>query len=272
VMQSLPPPRLQEQVLHRVLATWWAPYNALMAADQSSGRYRIIRHIQRPAPDVLERLRGRPANHFTGPFTLGHELAMDPAIKPIRDDMYVFGPAVTVRPGPGDHLMSMYATMLAQPGDVVVVEGGGRTDVAIWGFGMSRSLKIRNLAGVVVDGMVLDRKGLLTIDAAVFARGANAGWGTRTLPGSINVPIVCGGRTVCPGDLIVGDADGVVVVPRERVPEAESLVTAYNDDLAKRAAQLREGTRAYFEIVGLQDVIDALHIPEFDHDPTGQPS
>jgi 4-hydroxy-4-methyl-2-oxoglutarate aldolase len=194
---------------------------------------------------------------------------MDPAIKPIRDDMYVFGPAITVRPAPGDHLISMYATMLARPGDVIVVEGGGRVDIAIWGFGMSRSLKIRNLAGVVVDGMVLDRKGLLGIDVPVFARGANAGWGTRSQPGSINVPIVCGGRNVFPGDLIVGDADGVVVVPRERVHEAESLVSAYNRDLAQRAAELREGTRAYFEIVGLQEVIAALQIPEFDRDPNG---
>ena len=237
------------------------------ASAGAGAGHRIVRQIPRPEAALLDRLRGRPANHFSGPFTLGHEIALNPAIKPIRDDMYLFGPAVTVRPGPGDHLMSMYATMLAQPGDVIVVEGNGRTDIAIWGFGMSRSLKIRNLAGVVVDGMVLDRKGLLNIDVAVFARGANAGWGTRNQPGSINVPVTCGGRTVFPGDLIVGDADGVVVVPRERVEEAVSLVTAYNDGLAERAAALREGNRAYFEIVGLQEVVNKLGIPELDRDP-----
>jgi len=136
------------------------------------------------------------------------------------------GPAVTVKTRPGDNLMIFKAIALAQAGDVLVVDGGGDLRNALVGGIMRQRMITAGLAGIVVDGAVRDLSELRQGGLPVFARGHSPQGGTREGPGEINVAISCCGMVVCPGDLVVGDADGVVPVPNDRIAETLQHVRA----------------------------------------------
>lgn len=140
---------------------------------------------------------------------------------------YLAGPALTIRTRPSDNLMVHRALDLAEPGDVLVVDACGGSDHAIIGGLMARYASHRGIAGIVIDGAVRDVEDLVNLGLPVFARGVNPNGPYKDGPGEINTPISCGGEAVLPGDLILGDADGVAVVPQgdaERVErDAEAL-------------------------------------------------
>ncbi|QVQ52647.1 RraA family protein [Spiractinospora alimapuensis] len=133
---------------------------------------------------------------------------------------YLAGIAITVRTRPSDNLMVHRALDLAEPGDVLVVDACGGSAHAIIGGLMARYASHRGIAGIVVDGAVRDVEDLNALGLPVFARGLNPNGPYKDGPGEINTPIGCGGEAVLPGDLILGDADGVVVVPQG---DAESV-------------------------------------------------
>jgi 4-hydroxy-4-methyl-2-oxoglutarate aldolase len=122
----------------------------------------------------------------------------------------------------GCNLLSHKAIYVAQPGDVIVFDARGHVDTSVWGYLQTRACQIRQLAGVVIDGSVRDsaeirKSGFPVFCAGVSSLGPHKGWADR-----INVPIQCGGVPVVPGDIIIGDDDGVVVVPKgsaERVAQ-----------------------------------------------------
>lgn len=146
----------------------------------------------------------------------GRRHVMDGAIRPLRRDWRIAGPAITVAAeDPSDTLASQVATQLLQPGDIIVVEGAGRMDRAAWGATMAWAAKEAGCAGIIVDGAVLTTELLIDQEGLpIFARGSVPGHNRDTGPGSINVPIICGGVIVNPGDLIIADEDGVVSLPR----------------------------------------------------------
>ena len=129
------------------------------------------------------------------------------------------GPALTVRTRPGDNLVVHRALDLAEPGDVLVVDGGGALDRALLGELMTRWATARGLAALVVDGAVRDVEGLAAGPLPVLARGINHLGPYKVGPGEIGGPVHAGGTVVRSGDVVVTDADGVVVVPRERLAE-----------------------------------------------------
>ncbi len=129
------------------------------------------------------------------------------------------GPALTVRVRPGDNLFLAKAIDLAQPGDVVVVDAGGGLNVAMVGGMMTKYAVFRRIEALVVDGAVRDVQELAATDLAVVARGISPNGPFKTGPGEIGYPIACGGISIASGDLVVGDHDGVVVVPRESVAQ-----------------------------------------------------
>ena len=131
------------------------------------------------------------------------------------------GPALTVRVRPGDNLFLHKAIDLAKPGDVIVVDAGGALNTAILGALMSNYAKTRGVQALVVDGAIRDVEELAALDLAVVARGATPNGPFKTGPGEIGYSIACGGLSVAPGDLLIGDQDGVLVVPRE---EAASIL------------------------------------------------
>ena len=134
--------------------------------------------------------------------------------------LQLLGPAVTVKVYPGDNLMVHKSLDVAQPGDVVVVDTGGARITAALGDLVSTKARHRGIAGFVVDGLIRDLPGILELrDFPVFARGITPVGPLHRGPGEINHPICAGGIVVHPGDVIVGDRNGVVVVPREAAPE-----------------------------------------------------
>jgi RraA family protein len=124
------------------------------------------------------------------------------------------GPACTVRVFPGDNLMVHKSLDVAKPGDVVVVAAGGSPMNAILGDIVCTKAKHRQIAGFIVDGLIRDLPGIIELDFPVFARGTTPIGPLHRGPGEINFPIACGGVVVNPGDLIIGDAAGTVVIPQ----------------------------------------------------------
>jgi RraA family protein len=145
---------------------------------------------------------------------------MDPTIQCLTGSHHVLcGPACTVKVFPGDNLMVHKALDVAHPGDIIVVDAGGSTQNAVMGDLVSTKAKHREIAGFVVDGLIRDLPGILPLDFPVFARGVTPIGPLHRGPGEINFPICCGGVVVNPGDLVVADAAGIIVVPREIASE-----------------------------------------------------
>jgi regulator of RNase E activity RraA len=178
--------------------------------------------IERPPAELIERFAKHDAAKVAD--AMGGYGIVDPTIKPIQPGMFVVGPAVTVLTRPGDALYVIRAADVAQPGDVIVISGGGCADLAVIGDGIAYYMKTaRKIAGVIADAAVRDVKGIRELEFPTFARAATVRFGGAQGPGAINVPIAIGGVPVNPGDIIIGDDDGVVVVPRE---DAERVIEA----------------------------------------------
>jgi regulator of RNase E activity RraA len=177
---------------------------------------------------VIEGFRDVP------PATIGHTRTtgfVDPAIRPIyRLRRVVVGPAVTLKLAPGDVTHTRKALELLCEGQVLVIDAGGAGPAACWGEMTSLGAKVRKAAGVIIDGLVTDVVEIEAMDVPTWSRGVAALVGRRLgREGGANLPIQCGGVVVDPGDLIVADDNGIVVI---RPDEAEAVYTearAYED-------------------------------------------
>ena len=143
---------------------------------------------------------------------------MDPGIQS-RSRLPLCGLAVTVLCRPGDNLMVHKALQVAEPGDIVVVNTCGNTTSAVFGELMCHTAAAKKLGGIVVDGAIRDVDGITRLGFPAFSRTVCAGGCDKDGPGEINVPIACGSTVVMPGDIVVGDDDGVAVVPRDSAEE-----------------------------------------------------
>lgn len=171
----------------------------------------------------------------------GRRGALDGRIAPLSPSMRMAGPAFTVEVRPGDNLMIHAAMAMARPGDVLVIDGKGDTTCALMGSIMLNACKKLGLAGVVIDAAVRDTEELRELGFPVYAVGANPNGPTKFIPGRINWPISCGGVAIRPGDLIVGDADGVVAVEREKAASLLDLAAGKVADEKKRIADILSG-------------------------------
>ena len=171
----------------------------------------------------------------------GRRGTMHGRIAPVSPDMILSGPAFTVEVRPGDNLMIHAAISMAQPGDILVIDGKGDLTAALMGTLMLSACKQRGLGGVVVDAAIRDRLDLLELGFPVFSAGFNPAGPTKFVPGRINHPISAGGVSINPGDLIVGDADGVVVIEREKAPSMLPLAEKKVADEASRMAAIQRG-------------------------------
>ncbi|MCM3691328.1 RraA family protein [Neobacillus niacini] len=157
---------------------------------------------------------------------------LHPTIKPLKDEYKVAGRAFTVKIPIGENLAVLEAISKAKPGDILVVDAKGDQYRAIAGdfvVGMAQTLGI---GGLVVDGVIRDIIGVKALNFPVFSRGTTVAASSKAGVGEVNVPISCGGVSVNPGDIIVGDADGVVVIPQVREKEilANSLEKMKKDE------------------------------------------
>lgn len=170
--------------------------------------------------------------------------AMDAAIKPLADvqGMRRFvGLALTCWYGPNDNLALMAAIAEAEAGEVIVAASEGFTGAAMAGdlaTGMARN---RGVAALVTDGMVRDRDGVIAVGLPVFCRGVTPNSCVRSGPGTVGLPVVAGGVPVATGDLVLGDADGVVVVPQARITEIAARLETIRAAEQGLEAAVRDG-------------------------------
>jgi len=157
-----------------------------------------------------------------------------------RGGQKLCGPALTVRVAPGDNLMVQQALDLARPGDVIVVDGGGFIFQALVGEIMGTHARRRGIAGFVIDGAVRDIDFIAAGALPVYAAGVTPRGPSRVGPGEINVPVSIAGMVVRPGDIVVGDADGVVAVP---LADAPQVIEAARALAAKEEATLQAVAR-----------------------------
>lgn len=143
--------------------------------------------------------------------------ALPSGIKPLSATMRICGPAVTVHSPPGDNIMLHEAIIAAQSGDVLVVEVSGHYEAGYWGDIMTHAAKQRKIQGLIINGCVRDSKEIIDSEFPVFSRGICIRGTTKHGGGSINHLITIGDTVISPGDLVVGDGDGVVVLPRLEV-------------------------------------------------------
>lgn len=175
----------------------------------------ITEDFPRPEQSIVERAGAyRTAELSDG---MNRFNAMHHAIKPLGPGMALAGPALTVRLRAADNLFLIKAALMAQPGDVLVVDVGGDCSNAVMGDVIARLARARGIAGIVVDGAVRDLASCLDVGLPVFARCITPAGPDKDGPGHINGAIACGGLSVRPGDIIVGDDDGVVVLPQGSV-------------------------------------------------------
>lgn len=151
--------------------------------------------------------------------SMGRYGAMKPFIKPISYGKRMGGRAVTVQTYRSDNLMLHVALEMAQEGDVLVVDAGEITNAGLWGGLMTQMACIKKLAGVVIDGAVRDIEELIESGLPIYSKSISPLGGFKLDGGSVNVDISCGGVVVSPGDIIIGDDDGVAVIPIDRAEE-----------------------------------------------------
>jgi len=174
---------------------------------------RINKSFLRTDPEVVELFRDAPTANIAD--VTGRLFAMDARISPMGKAKKLLGQALTVRSSIADNFIFHKALSLAQPGDVIVVNACGDTNHSICGDVMFRFAISRGVAGIVVDGCIRDLDFLLESDFPVFAIGATPRGPYKNPVGEVNTDIACGGQVIHPGDIIVGDVDGVVVVPQQ---------------------------------------------------------
>nr|WP_264741179.1 RraA family protein [Cytobacillus firmus] len=148
---------------------------------------------------------------------LGCTGSMDYKVKPVSSGMKVVGTALTIEMRAGDNLFLHQGIYCGGEGYVLVADGKGHTGNAYLGELMAGAAKALGLEGIVIDGLVRDKEMLSNIGLPIFAKGFIPNGPFKDGPGAINIPISCAGVTVHPGDLIVGDEDGVVVIPKEKI-------------------------------------------------------
>jgi 4-hydroxy-4-methyl-2-oxoglutarate aldolase len=183
----------------------------------------IVSEIDRVAAEIVDKARGLSSATV---HEAGGKIGVVPSsIKPIHPEFRICGPTVVVHSPPGDNLWLHYAILVAQPGDVLLVYCEGAYDYGYWGEVMSTAAAARKLGGLVIDGCVRDFTLLQEVGFPVFARGLCIR-GTakdRNAYGAINRKLRIEGLTIEAGDLVIGDNDGVVVVPKQ---DAASVVEA----------------------------------------------
>ena len=211
--------------------------------------FRVFTKRNLPPKELIEAYKALPAANIAD--CMGRLSALNSEIrlmnKPFSGSMA--GPALTVKTRPGDNLMLHKALNMAVEGDVIIVSNGGDRSQSLMGEIMAIYGKYKKLAGFVFDGPIRDVDALRDLGIPVYATGSTPGGPYKEGPGEINVPIACGNIHVNPGDIVVGDTDGVIVIPRldaAALLEAAEKFSA-NDKAKVEAAKNGTADRSWVE-------------------------
>ena len=184
----------------------------------------------------------------------GRSGLLRPYLRPIYPTARVAGSAVTVLCAPGDNLMIHAAMAVVQPGDVLVVGTFSDSTDGMFGELLAESSRAHGVAGLVIDAGVRDTAEITALEFPVWSKAISAQGTSKTIPGSVNVPIVCAGASISPGDVIVGDADGVVMVPRDSAPAVVAAVDELRAKEERTRIRLKAGELG-LDIYELRDVL-----------------
>ncbi|MGH8669908.1 MAG: RraA family protein [Burkholderiales bacterium] len=200
-----------------------------------SAAMRILEIPRRPDPRLVAEFAKMVTPHLSD--SMERLYAGGPQLRPMYKGGTLAGPAFTVKTAPGDNLLVHKALDTARPGDVIVVDAGGFADHAIIGELMAARAMQRGIAGLVIWGAIRDSAELGAGSYPVFACAVTHRGPYKNGPGEINVPIAMGGMPVNPGDIIVGDADGLVAIPQD---QAERILASAKSILEKETASMQQ--------------------------------
>ena len=215
----------------------------------------VITRFQRPNPSLIQSFTGLGvATVYEAAGRIG---SVDPGIKPLATGVRILGPAFTVLCHPQDNLMLHKALQLAQPGDVLVASTCGHFHAGYWGGLMATSAMAKGLAGLAIDGCVRDSAEMVQMGFPVFSRGTCIRGTTKGVLGKINHPLLFGEVLVHPGDLVLGDDDGMVVIPQAQIPQVLEASNRRVEAEEAKAGKLRQGTSSV-ELNKLDPVFESL--------------
>lgn len=187
--------------------------------------FRVFEDFERPDKNLIEAFRELPVANIDD--NMGRIACVDASIKPYNKAK-LLGPAFTVKAPQGDNLMFHKALDMAKEGDVIVVSGGGFLERSLCGEIMMTYAAMKGYAGFVIDGAIRDVDSTMEMDFPVYAKGVNPNGPYKNGPGEINVPVAIGGQVVFPGDIVVGDGDGVIFIRPENAEELIEKVRKFN--------------------------------------------
>lgn len=202
--------------------------------------FRILPRTRKVSPDVVARFRDLPVANVSD--MMSRMTAGGPRLHPMHGGGVLAGPAFTVKTRPGDNLMVHKALAIAEPGDIVVVDAGGDLTNAIIGELMLAQMVTRGLGGIVINGSIRDSAAIRAQGFPVFAAGVTHRGPYKDGPGEINVPVAIDGMVIEPGDLILGDDDGLVCVPFAEVEAVHQATVKKAAAEAQQMANIKAGT------------------------------
>jgi 4-hydroxy-4-methyl-2-oxoglutarate aldolase len=214
---------------------------------------RFVTDTPRVEPSLVDAMREQAAT--TVYEAAGQQGGLEYTIRPIAPGMKLCGSALTVRCQAADNLTLHAAIALAQPGDVIVADVGGALEAGHWGEITTVAAQARGVAGLVINGGVRDIRPIARRGFAVFAPAISMKATVKSTPGLINHPIVCAGVTVYPGDLVLADDDGVVVVARERVAQVLEAARRREEREADVMRRLEAGELT-LDVLGFRQALD----------------
>ena len=236
-----------------------------------------LRAVKKVTPTIVRRIQRAEADAIRTLGDLGvatvHEAQMRtglmrPYMRPIYATAKTSGSAITVSCQPGDNLMIHAALEVCQPGDVLVVTTTSESTDGMFGELLAVSARARGVVGLIIDAGVRDVTDITAMTFPVWAKAISAQGTVKATPGSVNVPVVCAGAIVRAGDVIVGDADGVVVVPRPRAAEIARLGTERVAKEEKTRERLRKGELG-LDFYGFRAKLADLGVQYVDEEEVG---
>lgn len=211
---------------------------------------------KRPAAAKLRKLEGVQTGQAVD--AMDGRGALDAAIKPLDPaTATILGTAVTCETGPNDNLAILAALSVAKAGDVVVAATEGFAHSAVVGDNVAIMAKRKGIAGIVVDGMMRDLAGLLPVGLPLFCRGITPNSCVRSGPGRVGFPVVVGGLTVHPGDVVIGDRDGIVIVP---LADLDRLLPRIEQILAAEASTQKKIRDGFTNLGGIEDLLKSAQV------------
>ena len=203
---------------------------------------RIFTKVDRPSPELVAKFRGIPTSNIND--MMNRLYNTDGTIKLMNSAGPMLGTVITVKAPLGDNAMFHRALDIAQPGDVVVVDNGGCVERSIAGEMMMTYAAMKGIAGWVVNGSLRDLDGLRKCPMPIYCKAITPQGPYKNGPGEINVPVCCGGVAVLPGDIAVGDDDGVVFIRKEDAPLViEEAIEKYASESKKLEQYYAEGLK-----------------------------